>query len=504
MSQRVAITGASGLIGGALSASLSARGRRGPAPRPPRAAHRRGDPVGPGPARARPRRPGRRRRGGPPGRRRRRRPPVDPGVQAADPRLAGRRHPHGRLGAGRARRPRPVAVLVSASAIGFYGDRGDEVLTEASSAGPGLPRATWCARGRAPAKPAEDAGLRVVHARTGLVLSPDGRRHGAGCCRWPGWVWPARWARAGSTGAGSPCRTRSAPCTWHRPAHPLGPVNLTGPQPLPQIEVTRAVASALGRPALLPAPSLALKLVLGEFSSDILGSLRVVPSVLTASGFTFEHDTVERAADWLVEQADHQVSSSPVPSSPVPPDHDRAPSPVDPPACARPAQLDGDRARRPSQPAPRATRHGPPPCAPRCPPGPAASPRRRASATPSPRAPRSADRRRWRRRRRPVAAAARAGPVRVSRRRRHRRGAWRPRPGRPGPGRPRAAAAPPVVRTAARPGPPSGRRAPRWRPGRHGRDGTVRAACPSLGATSRRRGGPRSRCRRPAPPPAGR
>jgi NAD dependent epimerase/dehydratase family enzyme len=82
-----------------------------------------------------------------------------------------------------------------------------------------------------------------------------------------------------------------------------GTVNLTGPQPLPQIEVTRAVTSALGRPALLPAPSLALKLVLGEFSSDILGSLRVMPSMLTASGFTFEHDTVARAAHWLVEQS---------------------------------------------------------------------------------------------------------------------------------------------------------------------------------------------------------
>ena len=63
------------------------------------------------------------------------------------------------------------------------------------------------------------------------------------------------------------------------------------------------MASALGRPALLPAPSLALRLVLGEFSSDILGSLRVLPSRLTASGFTFEHDTAERAAAWLVEQS---------------------------------------------------------------------------------------------------------------------------------------------------------------------------------------------------------
>jgi NAD dependent epimerase/dehydratase family enzyme len=82
-----------------------------------------------------------------------------------------------------------------------------------------------------------------------------------------------------------------------------GTVNLTGPQPLPQLEVIKAVASALGRPALLPAPSLALKVYLGEFSSDILGSLRVTPSVLTASGFTFEQDTVEAAAQWLVGQA---------------------------------------------------------------------------------------------------------------------------------------------------------------------------------------------------------
>ena len=81
-----------------------------------------------------------------------------------------------------------------------------------------------------------------------------------------------------------------------------GPVNLTGPHPAPQVEVTRAVASALGRPALLPAPSLALKVYLGEFSSDILGSLRVVPGKLTASGFTFEQDTVEAAARWLVDQ----------------------------------------------------------------------------------------------------------------------------------------------------------------------------------------------------------
>jgi len=80
-----------------------------------------------------------------------------------------------------------------------------------------------------------------------------------------------------------------------------GPVNLVSVQPLRQAEVMKALGTVLGRPALLPAPTLALKVILGEFASDILGSQRVLPSVLTASGFVFEHDTIESAMRWLVD-----------------------------------------------------------------------------------------------------------------------------------------------------------------------------------------------------------
>jgi uncharacterized protein (TIGR01777 family) len=302
MPQRVAVTGASGLIGGALSAHLSARGdevlhlvRR----EPRTAAEIRWDPA-----------------------RRELDPAALDGVDAVV-HLAGAgvgdhrwtpaykqqifasrvdgTHTVASALAELARRGRTPA-LVSGSATGIYGpDRGEEVLTEDSAAGHGflcdVVRA-W----EAATKPAQDAGLRVVHARTGIVLSPAG---GAMAKLLP----LVRLGLAGPLGSGRQywswitLEDEVRALTWAIDQPSLaGPVNLTGPQPSPQIDVTKAVASALGRPALLPAPSLALKIYLGEFSSDILGSLRVMPSVLTASGFTFEQDTVEAAAQWLVRQ----------------------------------------------------------------------------------------------------------------------------------------------------------------------------------------------------------
>jgi hypothetical protein len=82
-----------------------------------------------------------------------------------------------------------------------------------------------------------------------------------------------------------------------------GPVNLVSPQPLRQSDVMKALGTQLGRPALLPAPALALRAFLGEFSSDILSSSRIMPSALTASGFVFDQDTIDSAMRWLVEQA---------------------------------------------------------------------------------------------------------------------------------------------------------------------------------------------------------
>ena len=191
-------------------------------------------------------------------------------------------------------------VLVSGSAIGAYGDRGDEILTEDSLSGQGF-LADVVRAWEAATEPAQDAGLRVAHARTGIVLTPDGGAMAR--------VLPlARFGLAGPLGAG---RQYWSWITLHDELRALGhlidqdisgPVNLVSPQPLRQVEAMRALGAVLGRPALLPAPAFALKAVMGEFAGEILASQRVVPSVLTASGFVFDHDTIETAMRWLVEQ----------------------------------------------------------------------------------------------------------------------------------------------------------------------------------------------------------
>ena len=192
----------------------------------------------------------------------------------------------------------PIA-LVSGSAIGLYGDRGERILTEDSDPGKGF-LADVVLAWEAATKPAQDAGLRVVHARTGLVLSP----HGGAMER----MLPlARLGLAGPLGSG---RQYWSWITLHDEVRALahlvdqdlvGPVNLVSPQPLRQSEIVKALGAVLGRPTLLPAPSLALKVILGEFAGDVLASDRILPSVLTASGFVFDHDTIESAMRWLVD-----------------------------------------------------------------------------------------------------------------------------------------------------------------------------------------------------------
>ena len=177
MTQRVAITGASGLIGGALSSSPDGPRRRGRAPRAPRPRAPPRGPVGPGRGVSWTRAPWT-------ASTRSSTWPAPASVTTGGPRrtssrsrLAGRRHAHGRLGAGRARRSRPVPVLVSGSAVGYYGDRGDEVLTETSSPGQGFLSDVVRAWEGA-SKPAVDAGLRVVYVRTGIVMAPEGGAFG--------------------------------------------------------------------------------------------------------------------------------------------------------------------------------------------------------------------------------------------------------------------------------------------------------------------------------------
>lgn len=196
---------------------------------------------------------------------------------------------------------RPPPRLVSGSAIGVYGDRGDDYLTEESPGTDGFvpdlvrdwEAATW---------PADHAGIPVAHVRTGIVLAPDGGALGR--------VLPL--ARAGLAGPLGSGRQYWPWITLHDHVRALmflldrpdltGPVNLTGPHPDRQVDVVRALAAELHRPALLPAPSPALRLVLGEASGEVLNSARVLPTVLTEAGFTFDHPDLARAAAWVVDE----------------------------------------------------------------------------------------------------------------------------------------------------------------------------------------------------------
>ena len=192
-------------------------------------------------------------------------------------------------------------VLVSGSAVGFYGDRGDEVLTESSAAGTGfLADVVKAWEGEASA--ASDAGIRVVLARTGLVFAPHGGALGK--------LLPlARLGLAGPLGSGRQWwpwitlddEVRALEFLLQNELE--GPFNLGSPQPQRNIEATRAIGRALHRPTLLPAPAFALRLALGEFAGDITASQRMLPARLLEAGFGFHHQTVDQAASWVVRES---------------------------------------------------------------------------------------------------------------------------------------------------------------------------------------------------------
>jgi hypothetical protein len=194
-------------------------------------------------------------------------------------------------------------VLASASAMGYYGLRGDEVLTEDSSAGAGF-LTEICVEWEAATRAAEDSGVRVVHLRTGLVLSPDGGalkqmllpfklglggRIGNGK-QW--WSWIAIDDEVGAV-------LHLIDGTNER-----GPVNLTAPNPVTNEEFTRTLNGVLRRPTLLPTPTFALKAMFGSEAVDemFLGGQRVVPSRLQADGYAFRHAELEGALRYLLHK----------------------------------------------------------------------------------------------------------------------------------------------------------------------------------------------------------
>jgi hypothetical protein len=190
---------------------------------------------------------------------------------------------------------RPPGVLVSASAIGYYGDRGDEVLTEESAAGDDYV-ARLCVEWEAATRPAADSGVGVVTLRSGLVLGKDGGllrrlllpfRLGAGGRLGSGNQWMS-WVALGDELAAILHALGSSSLR--------GPVNVTAPNPVTNAELTATLGRVLHRPTVLPTPLLPLKLRFGgELVETLLGSQRVLPRRLEGEGFAFEHTTLEPA-----------------------------------------------------------------------------------------------------------------------------------------------------------------------------------------------------------------
>ncbi len=189
--------------------------------------------------------------------------------------------------------PTRTRTLLSASAIGYYGEEnGDTRLTEYAPSGQDF-LATVCRDWEGATQPARAAGVRTVQLRTGLVLDPSG-----------GALAPLlklfRFGLGGRLGSGGQFWSTITLEDHVRAVRFLltapdaeGAFNLTGPEPATNGAVTKALGRALHRPTVLAVPAFALKAVLGEFASGVLGSARVVPERLLAAGFTYRHPTID-------------------------------------------------------------------------------------------------------------------------------------------------------------------------------------------------------------------
>jgi len=209
--------------------------------------------------------------------------------------------------AGLRRRP---PTLIVASATGIYGDRGDEILDESAAPGNGF-LADVCQEWELAARPAAEAGIRVVHTRFGVIVGPGegalakmlplfrlglGGRLGSGK-QWMSWV-----SLDDVVGAILfALETRAV----------AGPVNVTAPNPVTNAEFTRALDKAVHRPAILPAPAFALRLALGEMADvALLASARAVPKKLSEAGFRFAFPTIEGALARAVDSDREEAGST--------------------------------------------------------------------------------------------------------------------------------------------------------------------------------------------------
>ena len=201
-----------------------------------------------------------------------------------------------------ARLSHPPKVLVTASAIGYYGNRGEERLNEKSPPGSGF-LAEVCREWEKATEPAAQKGIRVVNLRTGIVLS---RKGGALSLMLP----PFQWGVGGILGSGRQYMSWIAiddlggAITHALATESLrGPVNAVTPQPVTNLQFTKILGRVLRRPTIFPLPAFVARLLLGQMADELLlASARVEPVMLTASGFRFLHPELEGALRYLLDR----------------------------------------------------------------------------------------------------------------------------------------------------------------------------------------------------------
>jgi uncharacterized protein (TIGR01777 family) len=188
----------------------------------------------------------------------------------------------------------PPAVFVSGSAVGYYGNRGNEVLSENAGAGDDF-LAHLCVEWEAEARPAARDGVRLVVLRTGLVLEKSG-----GVL--PQMARPFRFFAGGPVGSGRQYMPWIHRLDWIEMVRWIvettgvtGAVNATAPHPVTNAEFARSLGRALHRPALMPAPRVALKIVLGEMADAALASQRAIPANALAHGYHFRYPEIDIA-----------------------------------------------------------------------------------------------------------------------------------------------------------------------------------------------------------------
>lgn len=201
-----------------------------------------------------------------------------------------------------ARCQRRPSALLAASAIGYYGERGDAWVTESCAPGTGF-LADVCQEWEAATRPAADAGLRVVNLRIGVILSRDGGalakmltpfRMGVGGRMGSGRQYMSWVALDDVVGAIEHCLDRQ---------DLRGPINVVAPEPVTNYEFTKTLGRVLGRPTILPMPGFAARLALGEMADELLlASTRVAPRVLLNSGYAFRWPNLEGALRHLLDK----------------------------------------------------------------------------------------------------------------------------------------------------------------------------------------------------------